>query len=142
MVKKCESEWNSHEGECLLVRKVDTFCKNSLPVEHERETKSQKIGAFLLQIVFFLTDFAEFRVKLVFCIQAETIISSISKDIPLLRDDQKSSWKSHFFEKNSQFLRFSSKQYCLEPHFFCKIFKNKNKNKNNENTIENHFNKT
>ena len=43
---------------------------------------SQKIGAFLLQIVFFLTDFAEFRVKLVFCIQAEIIISSISKRYP------------------------------------------------------------
>ena len=40
VVKKCDSEWNSHERECLLVRKVDSFCKNRLPVENERETKS------------------------------------------------------------------------------------------------------
>ena len=55
-----------------------------------RTWKGDEIGAFLLQIVLFLTDFAEFRVKLVFCIQAENIISS---KYPLLRDDQKSSLK-------------------------------------------------
>ena len=111
--------------------------------------------------MFFLTDFAEFRVKLVFCIQAENIISSISTKYPLLRDDQKSAWKwacciqfsvlyasgNHYFihfwwlwivsqqwgffkvHENSPKLTkkcnswdFPSKQYCLEPHFFCKIF--------------------
>ena len=68
-----------------------------MPVEHERETKSQKIGAFLLQIMFFLTDFAEFRVKLVFCIQAKIIISSISKRYPTVERRSQSHHENHTF---------------------------------------------
>ena len=64
-----------------------------MPVEHKKETTSQKIGTFLLEIMFFLTDFAKFRAKLVFCIQAEIIFHRYLKDIPLLRDDQKLSLK-------------------------------------------------
>ena len=113
-----------------------------------------------------LDRFAEFRVKLVFYIQAENIISSISTKYPLLRDDQKSSWKwvsciqfsvlytsgNHYFihfwwlwivsqqwgffkvHENSPKLRkkcnswdFPSKQYCLEPHLFCKILEENEK---------------
>ena len=56
-----------------------------MPLEHKKETTSQKNETFLVQIMFFLTDFAEFRVKLVLCIQAEMIFLRYLKDIPLER---------------------------------------------------------
>ena len=123
-MKKYDSEWNSHEGECLLVRKVDTFCKNSLPVEHERERKSQKIGAFLLQIVFFLTDFAEFRVKLVFCIQAEIIISSISERYPTVEKTITNHHGNHTFSrKTHNSWDFLPSNVAWNPTFFVRFLK-------------------
>ena len=89
-----------------------------MPVEHEREKKSQKIGAFLLQIVFFLTDFAEFRVKLVFCIQAEIIISSISTKYPTVERRSKVIMKIALFREKLTILEIFFQAILLGTPLF------------------------
>ena len=86
--------------------------------------KSQKIGAFLLQIVFFLTDFAEFRVKLVFCIQAEIIISSISERYPTVEKTIKNHHGNHTFSrKTHNSWDFLPSNIAWNPTFFVRFLK-------------------